>query len=175
MDEAHVVEKHIHKKKVLGCVNQRIWIGDKTLAAKSFTIMLLISVVAGKEKFFHFNMDNNSGTNVLTFIADAIRQEYLVDGDYLILDNAPVHSEFDSLEAAERLCADHHIRIRFLPKYSPELNPCELCFNIIKSYLRNERDLSNPVWLETCLGIRRITLEKNISFYKKCLLDVLNL
>lgn len=137
--------------------------------------MLMISLVPGKEKFFHLNMENNSATNVLTFVADAIRQEYLVDGDYLILDNAPVHSEIESLEAAERLCADHNISIRFLPKYSPELNPCELCFNIVKTYLRNERDLRNPVWLETCIALRRITLEKNISFYKRCLIDVLSI
>lgn len=153
-------------------MNQRTWIGDTALAAKSFTIMLLISIIQGKEKFFHFNFDNNSGSNVLFFVADAIKNEFLKEGDYLVMDNAPVHSELVSLDAAVRLCEERGINIRFLPKYSPELNPCELCFNIIKNYLRNERNLTNPVWVETCLGIRKITLEKNISFYKKCIIDI---
>jgi hypothetical protein len=116
---------------------------------------------------------NNLGSNVLFFVVDAIKNGYLEEGDFLILDNAPVHAEINSLEATVRFCSERGINIRFLPKYSPELNPCELCFNMIKSYLRNNRDLTNPVWLETCIGIRSITLEKNVSFYKKCIVDVL--
>ena len=57
---------------------------DNALVNKSFTIMLMMSVVEGKEKFFHFNFDNNSGRNVLMFIADAIRNQFLVEGDYLV-------------------------------------------------------------------------------------------
>lgn len=60
--------------------------------------MLLIAIVEGREKFFHFNFENNTGRNVLVFIADAIRNGYLVDGDYLVMDNAPVHWELESLE-----------------------------------------------------------------------------
>lgn len=62
--------------------------------------------------------------------------------------------------------------MRFLPKYSPELNPTELAFNVVKNYLRNERDYTNPVWLETLLALRKLTLGMHVKFYKKCLLGV---
>lgn len=78
-------------------MNQRSWVTDNALSNKSFTIMLLISVVENKEKFFHLNFENNTGRNVLMFIADAVRSGYLERDDYLILDNAPVHWELESL------------------------------------------------------------------------------
>jgi hypothetical protein len=68
-DESHVVEKQLSKRKVLSLVNERVWIGDKSLHSKSFSIFLLVSIVKGKETFFHLNHDNNSGKDVVIFVA----------------------------------------------------------------------------------------------------------
>lgn len=175
MDEAHVVERDLlKKKKVLSMVNTRKWVPDQSLHSKGFTIMLLITLIEGKDKFVHFNFENNSGFDVLIFVASAIKEGFLVPGDFLIMDNAPVHWHLDTMVALSSLLDQQNIYLRFLPKYSPELNPCELAFNVIKNYLRYRRDFNLPIWLETCTGIRNITHDNIINFYSRSLLDVFN-
>ena len=56
----------------------------------------------------------------------------LPDDAVVIMDNARIHHNPDMIELAEL----HGIRVRFLPSYSPDLNPLELIFNTLKSYLK---------------------------------------
>lgn len=88
------------------------------------------------------------------------------------MDNAPVHWNLDSVVKMSALLEERGIFLRFLPKYSPELNPCELAFNVIKNYLRYRRDFSLPIWMETCVGISQVSHEKIISFYNRCLIEI---
>jgi len=37
------------------------------------------------------------------------------------------------------------VHLIFLPAYSPELNPCELVFNVVKAHVRNYRDGFSPL------------------------------
>jgi transposase len=58
-------------------------------------------------------------------------------GDYLICDNAAVHVNDEAFQRLAILCEQAGVKVRFLPKYSPELNPCELVFGFTKNHLRN--------------------------------------
>jgi len=91
MDESHVVERHLSKRKVLSMVNERRWISDRSLHGKSFTIMFLCLIIEGKECFFHINQEINTALNVFNFVQDAFASGYLAAGDFLIMDNAPIH------------------------------------------------------------------------------------
>lgn len=88
------------------------------------------------------------------------------------MDNAPVHWELNCVEALSLFCDSHQINLRFLPKYSPELNPCELAFNVIKSHLRHRRDFRFPLWFDTCVALGKLNHLKFIQFYKKCVYDI---
>jgi transposase len=66
------------------------------------------------------------------------------------MDNAPVHWHLDSVVRMSALLEQRGIFLRFLPKYSPELNPCELAFNLIKNYLRYRRDFFASVVRDVC-------------------------
>ena len=53
-------------------------------------------------------------------------------GDIVIMDNLPAHKPPAIRQAIERAGAE----LRFLPPYSPDLNPIELAFSKIKAHLK---------------------------------------
>jgi transposase len=71
-------------------------------------------------------------------------KQYLVPtlsrGDIVIMDNLPSHKVTGVREAIESAGAE----LRYLPQYSPDLNPIELSFSKIKAHLRKaaERTVS---------------------------------
>ena len=82
-------------------------------------------------------MEGNASTYFCDGL-DSLRLEFLTK-DYqklfLILDNAKIHK---SKETLQYLDADPAIDYFFLPTYSPELNPIEICFrNYSKELLEN--------------------------------------
>jgi transposase len=64
----------------------------------------------------------------------------LTPGDWVIMDNLPVHKVFGVKAAIESVGAS----VLFLPPYSPDLNPIEMAFAKLKALLRKaaERTVS---------------------------------
>ena len=63
---------------------------------------------------------------------------------YLLLDNLPVHRATDSckklkLSTIRELLASKNIEPIYLPSYTPQLNPVELCFNNIRHNIEKSR------------------------------------
>jgi transposase len=67
----------------------------------------------------------------LRFIRQALAPS-LRPGDIVIMDNLRVHHNDDVKAAIRATGAD----VRYLPPYSPELNPIELAWSKLKSFLR---------------------------------------
>ena len=89
---------------------------------------------------------------------------HLADGDILVLDNACVHTANEIIPHAQALVDSVGARIVFLPTYSSELDPCELVFGCLKTFLRNNYS-RQPLWLQTLQGLATITKEKVHKFY----------
>jgi transposase len=65
----------------------------------------------------------------------------------IVMDNASTHHAFHTLKnkgvLSIRETADLHAQtIVYLPPYSPQLNPTELCFNVLKGMVRKKRPRS---------------------------------
>jgi len=94
----------------------------------------------------------------------------------LLLDNAAIHRATKSCETAGRLpisklAAVKNIDLVFLPKYSPQLNPAELCFGIIKRSIEKQRPSTFEQLekaIEMCLSRIQGSIRK--CFFK-CLFD----
>lgn len=89
----------------------------------------------------------------------------LKDGDYLIVDNASVHVGSDAFPWLTRLLDVAGVRLIFLPKYSPELNPCEGVFALVKSHLRCWRG-NDRFWQEIIKSLGTVTYLQMFKCYE---------
>ncbi len=64
---------------------------------------------------------------------------YPSEHSVLVLDNARIHHDKDLIEYIESFGG----RVEFLPPYSPDFNPIESSFSVIKSFLQKYRDFVN--------------------------------
>ena len=70
-------------------------------------------------------------------------------------------------------CASSHIILKYLPRYTPEKNPIELCFSKLRKLLQRaskgtQRDLRFAI---DC-ALPDITAEDTQGFFKKCGYDI---
>ncbi len=61
-------------------------------------------------------------------------------GQIIIMDNASIHCN----GRIEELIGSRGLEVRYLPPYSPDLNPIELTFSILKAWVRREFTLVWP-------------------------------
>ncbi len=64
----------------------------------------------------------------------------LKPGDIVVMDNLPAHRNDDVRQIIEAAGA----QLRYLPPYSPDLNPIEMAFAKLKAHLRNAAERSIP-------------------------------
>jgi len=167
LDEAHFVSKNLTNGKVLGMVNQRVWVKQSTLHSKNGTLTILTSLV-DDPVVCAYTTDNNSQHSFLDFVVDCCIKGNLIAGDYLVLDNAPVHSN-NGVDYLPIVLEFFGVHLIFLPAYSPELNPCELVFNVVKAHVRNYRDGFSPLLDEVLSALATITPELIRKFYAHCI------
>ncbi len=112
--------------------------------------------------------DTNTQWDFCTFLIFALEHSHLKAGDYLVLDNAAVHVGEKTVLLIADICAAAGVTIKFLPAYSPELNPIELLFGYIKRHLREYRDNHGSLWIE--IGVILTTVPNGMirDLYHKC-------
>jgi len=75
-----------------------------------------------------------------------VMNPYPLPNSVLLLDNAKIHLACNDL--LTKLCKTRGVLVRFLPTYSPDMNPIELMFNVAKSSIRRDyiqlRDHDEP-------------------------------
>jgi len=80
-----------------------------------------------------------NGRRFLTYVERCLAPTLQRD-DIVMLDNLPAHKAAGVREAIEARGAT----LRFLPKYSPDLNPIEMSFSQMKAGLRNAGERTIP-------------------------------
>ena len=85
--------------------------------------------------------------------------------DIVVIDNVPCHKVAGVEEAIQAARAS----LRYLPKYSPDLNPIELLFHPLKSFLRKaaQRTIEG---LSRCVGsyIRGLDPSECTAYFRHC-------
>jgi transposase len=79
-----------------------------------------------------FLIEGAANTEVFAAYVAQVLCPVLERGDVVILDNLCIHKT----PTIARLIADKGATVRYLPAYSPDLNPIELAFAKLKSHLR---------------------------------------
>jgi hypothetical protein len=110
----------------------------------------------------------NSAVDFANFVDDLLTLGHLVAGDVLIMDNAAIHVA--ALPHLNPILADAGVTLRLLPTYSPELNPCELIFAMIKQRMRS---MSTDLTLFQKLVVAAAYVETPtvVDCYRRCICD----
>ncbi|HRP37904.1 MAG TPA: transposase [Candidatus Dojkabacteria bacterium] len=168
LDEAHFVSHQLTNCKVLGLVNKRVWLKQNTLNQASGTLTILTSVVGDPVVLTYSEATTNQWA-FLDFVLSCCLNGDLMNGDYLIVDNAAIHHGSDSHELLELILEFFGVQLIYLPAYSPELNPCELVFNVVKKHIRYHRDRFSPIFEEVLKAVATITESMMKAFYYHCI------
>ncbi len=111
----------------------------------------------------------NTTVDFLQNILYLVDAGHLVPGDILILDNASIHFAEEISDDLLTMLDESGVSLRFLPTYSPELNPCEIVFSKMKSQLRFWRG-DDRFYMEILNAAASITYADMVAFYTNCLI-----
>jgi len=169
-DESHFVSKDLYRDYALSPKGQKVQLirGGKLSTAYTLTILTDLSTTAPRPVSGKLHTGSNTQWDFLNFVMFCLAEGHLCNGDYFIIDNATVHKGEDCFPVLQDLLEAKGVRLIFLPKYSPELNPCELVFAQIKRRLRNYRK-TDSLWWEIAKAMAGVTVENVHNYYKKCI------
>jgi transposase len=87
----------------------------------------------------------------------------LSPGDIVVMDNLPAHKPAAVRTAIERSGAE----LRYLPPYSPDLNPIEMAYSKLKALLKKAAARTiETLWAAIAEAIRQITRHDCLGFFK---------
>jgi transposase len=89
---------------------------------------------------------------------------------YLIMDNLPVHKAKQSciklgFAPIKDLLESKNIEVLFLPPYTPEMNPVELCFNFIRQQVEKNKPRTYEKLKLVIAKIINMLNEKDLTEY----------
>ncbi|MEG4630554.1 transposase [Microcoleus sp. AR_TQ3_B6] len=86
-------------------------------------------------------------------------------GAIIVMDNLPIHHA----KTVETLIKSFGVNVNFLPPYSPDLSPLELCCSKIKGIMPSEAARSSEI-LDAALtkAINGITDENALNWFNHC-------
>lgn len=166
-DESHIVSKNLTKRKVIGLKSHRVYLRDATLHHAHALITIMTSLT-GSPIVYSYREQNNTQWNFADFVLYCCKEGHLLPGDFLIVDNAAVHCRHDSSATLIDILEIWEIHLIFLPAYSPELNPCELVFSLVKTYLRNHRG-NQHIQTETIAALDAVDTWHLVAWYRHCI------
>jgi len=142
--------------------------------ARTRSIILLTTLSDPRGPIYFEFVDGTTTSEVFrNFVTRAAAQGWLGAGDYLIMDNARIHSARAVIgDIDEVLGLVGATRVN-LPAYSPELNPCEFVFGNMQDHIDTEQDGQSVQQVLTA-ALGSMTREKMFNFYLHCTSVALN-
>ena len=157
------------RRRALGPFGERPQLINTTGLDKRYTLSILTTVDDPVEPVYcSLQEDANTQFTFLDFVCSALERGKLHHGDFLIMDNAAIHAGSDILRMLLVLLAMAGVQLIFLPKYSPELNPCECVFGFVKDQLRNCRGGGNLA-AEIAVTLAQLSQKTLLHYYTHCL------
>lgn len=141
---------------------------SQNLDTPSFSASVVIGIDdTEKPLMVDIRSQSNTAEDFAMFLTIVVESGFIKSGDYFVFDNAAVHFGGDSSQELLDLLLSHKITPMALPTYSPELNPIERCFGVIKSYLRFHRDTKSPLLDDIVKGFALIDNQLIIKEYER--------
>ena len=133
-----------------------------------------LSILAALSHAGFISWETTSGTFTRTSFHDAFMKIVIpklnpwpLPNSIIIMDNAKIHQYLE----LENIIHQTGARLIFLPSYTPELNPIEISFGLLKRWIQKKANLVFPLYPELVLevGMKECIKDKNaLSLYKHC-------
>jgi transposase len=110
-------------------------------------------------------LEGATDTESFRAYVQAVLVPTLRPGDIVVMDNLSPHKSDPTLALIRQVGAD----VRFLPAYSPDLNPIELMWSKVKHWLRSV-EARNHADLITAIGqaLARVTPQDALNWFAHC-------
>eukprot|EP00026_Physarum_polycephalum_P005908 Phypoly_transcript_05947.p1 GENE.Phypoly_transcript_05947~~Phypoly_transcript_05947.p1 ORF type:complete len:331 (+),score=27.69 Phypoly_transcript_05947:825-1817(+) len=169
-DESHFVSRDLCRDKALSAVGESLDVPSSDMNDESFTMTLALSLSPTRTVPFEFDLRIGSNTqwDFVNFVLHLVESNFFDEGDYFFVDNASVHHGSGAFTVLCELLDAVGVHLVFLPKYSPELNPCEEVFALIKGRLRCYRG-SARFWEEIVESLGNVSYTHVYKFYKNAI------
>ncbi len=170
MDESAVQEGVAQRQYGSAPIGQRAYEITKVQQRNSDTINLLIGLTT---KFCKVNPGPSDTNQYVNFMEEATNtyqngEPVLNHGDLVIVDNCIIH-HYEAELALTDYFSTKGIEYIFLPKYSPDLNPVEKCFNEIKMLFKQARYLpimKRNVAVATYDAVEEISFKNIVNYFR---------
>jgi len=104
------------------------------------------------------------GDVYVAFLEDVLGP-VLREGDLVVMDNAGAHKD----PRVKEVLARHGAKAVYLPPYSPELNPIELAWSKLKSFLRTAKARTiDALNIAIAMGMEMITPDDALGWFRHC-------
>jgi len=170
LDEVHFEPKSLRRRRgVAPSGSKIIYVNDEFVSERYSMILLTHHDQTKPPCSFRVCATTTNSVQFLAFLFDCLRSGRLRSGDTLIMDNAATHFTKDLFEPMCAMLRGAGVELKFLPTYSPELNPCELVFGRIKNWMRSHRGGGSSLFEEILLALRKVNHTHTKAFYKHCI------
>lgn len=146
--------------------NERVYDEQPVAKGKRISMVSALTTLGMKAAF---NYEGTMTGIVFLYFLQHFLCPVLSDGDYVVMDNASVHK----VDEVKQLIESTGAKVIYLPPYSPELNPIELAWNKMKTYIRKQRarntDALYSVYAEALESITLSDSEKFVEHAMKFL------
>lgn len=103
--------------------------------------------------------------DIFEAFVEQVLVEHLKPGDVVVMDNLSNHKRLSMIQRIEAVGA----KVRFLPPYSPDLNPIECVFSKIKQRLRSVASRTRELlWTSMQSVLDSVTPSDAINCYRNC-------
>ena len=110
-------------------------------------------------------IDGATDKNIFREYVRHVLMPTLQPGDIVILDNLGAHKDPTARELIESVGA----QIRFLPSYSPDLNPIEKMWSKIKEFLRNAKARTEELLFDAiAAALKTVTPDDAKGWFASC-------
>lgn len=125
-------DTHEKSKYGWGKIGERVF--DEKKGSKGKRINMIAALSWDKKIFAPLIFEGSCDTGIFNDYISGTLLPALDPGSVVVLDNASFHKASD----IEGILEKNKCSVRFLPPYSPDLNPIENCWSLIKNDLRKK-------------------------------------
>jgi transposase len=128
-------------------------------------VLTILGALTTKGVQASMTIEAATDTDVFLTFVQRVLGPTLRPGQIVVMDNLPAHKH----RKVRRLLAARRCRLWYLPAYSPDLNPIEMAWSKLKTFLRAAKARLVPV-LEQAVGegLRTITAQDAKSWFRHC-------